>query len=258
MYGAFIRTLVFALVLFPVLAIAQSPIRAFPPGTFQNRAAIDGGSAPITFSLTFTDSQVEASGGTVISYTCTVACSFGATDPNRYMILEACARMATVNTAPTVVTLGLASASLVASTSIGVSGTNGSNCSIWQLTAPLTTNASTAVSVTWPAAAARTGIAIYRLVTGTPTATAGNTAVVTASASLGLTIAVPAGGKGIAAVWENSATTALSLTNATQDATGNAGGSSLFAALSITGTGSVTMAAGTLSNSIMPAAAWGP
>lgn len=41
MFGAFIRVLALALALFPALAAAQQSNRAFPPGTFQNRAALD-------------------------------------------------------------------------------------------------------------------------------------------------------------------------------------------------------------------------
>ena len=41
MFGVFIRALAVALMFFPALASAQSPVRAFPPGMFQNRAALD-------------------------------------------------------------------------------------------------------------------------------------------------------------------------------------------------------------------------
>jgi len=41
MFAAFIRALAFALALFPALIFAQSPISAFPPGTFSNKAALD-------------------------------------------------------------------------------------------------------------------------------------------------------------------------------------------------------------------------
>ena len=43
--GAFIRALCFALALFPALADAQSPAPGFPPGIYQNRAALDAAAA---------------------------------------------------------------------------------------------------------------------------------------------------------------------------------------------------------------------
>ena len=50
MFGVFIRALAVALALFPALVLAQSPVRSFPPGMFQNRAALDASSGGAAYT----------------------------------------------------------------------------------------------------------------------------------------------------------------------------------------------------------------
>lgn len=72
MFGAFIRTLAFALALFPALAFAQSsPLPGFPPGVFQSRAAIDAGiTSPPTFAF---EARGSSSGSGAGPYTVSLA-----------------------------------------------------------------------------------------------------------------------------------------------------------------------------------------
>lgn len=70
MFGAFTRSLVFALALFPALAFAQQPVLpGFPPGVFQNRGAIDAApSGGCSQSATFLARTSGLSGTETIAY----------------------------------------------------------------------------------------------------------------------------------------------------------------------------------------------
>ncbi len=78
MFGAFIRALAFALALFPALAGAQSPIVAFPPGTFQSRSAIDASTATYTGP------------GDVVTFTSFGSCAFAYTAAYATALNSAC------------------------------------------------------------------------------------------------------------------------------------------------------------------------
>ena len=84
MFGAFIRSLVFALALFPALAFAQQPVLpGFPPGVFQNRGAIDA--APSSGdSLTYEALATETSGTATATFT---GVTFGTANANRVLII---------------------------------------------------------------------------------------------------------------------------------------------------------------------------
>lgn len=77
MYGAFIRVLVLALALFPALAAGQ--ISSFPPGTFQNRAALDagGGGGASTAAITLTDTNANCLQNSTTGGTLTCAMNIG-------------------------------------------------------------------------------------------------------------------------------------------------------------------------------------
>jgi hypothetical protein len=245
------------LTLWLAVALAISPVKAAT--NMLPLLGVGGGNTPIVFSFAFVGFIGESSGGTTINYTVT---GTNAANANRYLIVVACARMSTVNTLSSM-TIDSQSATLVnagTTTVSQVGGTNGSNCAIYQQTAPNTScTASCNVSVTWGAATSRTGVSLYRMVTGTPSATSSNNANVTSSASLNTTVTVPATGAAIAGVWESSTTSAISWVNATQDMTTNPAASSLFSTATLSGTGLVSVSVTpNLSTSIMTAAAWGP
>jgi hypothetical protein len=208
-------------------------------------------SAGVTFALAFTEGRVEASGGTTITHT---GVSFGAADTNRVIAVVVAARMVTVNTI-TGVTIGGVAATEAVSARATVAGTNGSNSGIWYASVP--TGTSGDIVVTHGAAAARTGIAAYRVVTSTPAPTSSNSANGAAS-PLSAAITVPTGGAGIAGLWQNGSVTDSTWSNATQDYQATSGGSSRMEAATVSTIGSVSPGGTTGGNSVLSAAAWGP
>lgn len=214
------------------------------------------GAAAATFSLSFVDNQQEASGLTTISYSACAngvsTCNFGATDPNRIIVVCAGARMTTVN-AISSMTIGGSSATAVSGTAIAEGGTNGSNSGCYQA-APGGTSGT--VSITWGAAAARTGIAIYRIVTSTATANSSDSKASATTITNG-TLAIAGGGKGIAFSFQRGTTTAPTWAGATQDYTAVSGSTSEVSGATVSASSSA-ISAGVNANQVLSLAAWGP
>lgn len=214
------------------------------------------GKKPIVFSLAVTDWEAEASGGTTISYSACVngvsTCNLGAADPNRIIVVCAGARMVTANTVSSVTIAGV-SATLVASTVAQFGGTNGVNSACYQAAVPTGTTGT--ISVTWGAAAARTGIGIYRVVTGTTTAnsTDGQSSGTTVTCSL----TIAAGGKGIGFGFGQGAY-AASWSNATQDFSVQPAGSSTATGATVSTTSAAISPTGVSGAQVLSCAAWKP
>lgn len=214
---------------------------------------------PIVFSLTLPSASSitsEASGGTTINYT---GLDFGANNANRYLIVVAGARMTSGNNI-TSMTIDGQAATLVTGTFIQQGGaSNTSNLQIWQQTTPNSGSTSGTVSITWNAATARTGVAVYRLISGTSavqSAAVNDSGAGTTAATN--TVTVPAGGVGIAASWAGGSTAAITWTNATSDGTNTPGANSRFGVATVTGTGAVSVTSTCAINNLLSLAAWGP
>lgn len=227
--------------------------KPFKKGSSSSVAPYYKAPSGVTFSLTFPSSsshQEEASGGTTVNYT---SIDIGAADTNRIVVVAVGSRMTTVNTITSVTIAGV-SATLVSGTSVQQGVTNGSSGGIYQAAVP--TGTTCTVTIVYGGAAARTGIAAYRLVTGTPTATSSDNKA-SASPIADGTLTIPSGGKGIAFLFEASGAAAPSWANATQDYAALAGGSSECSSASVTASSSAIGSGTVATSQIMVLAAWG-
>lgn len=189
-------------------------------------------SSSVVFSIAFTQASQEASGGTTITYNCGSSCSFGASDPNRVIAVYIAARMITVNTISSV-TIGGNAASLVTGSIAQTGGTNGVNSAVYYYA--LGSGATSGnVVVTYGAAAARTCISIYRVVTSTPTPATGAQNTVSNGTSIAQTLSKPAGGGGLDGMYLNGASAGVSWTNASVDYNGTGGTSSQCSSANMT------------------------
>jgi hypothetical protein len=211
--------------------------------------------APIVFDLAWTAGASDASSSTTVNYG---SLAIGAADTNRIVVVAIASRMTTVNTISSV-TIGGVPATLVSGTLAQIGGTNGSSSAIYQAAVPTGTTAT--VSVTYGAAAVRSAVSVYRLITGTPTATSSNNAN-NVSTSIGGAVTVPSGGGGIALYWNQPGSVTVAWTNASEpeDYIVAPSGPSTLSTSKISGTGSLTVTAtpsvGGL-NQLFSAAAWG-
>jgi hypothetical protein len=224
-------------------------------GLITGRGALDTAGGGIVFALDWQSGANESSGLTTITY---ASLAFGAADANRTIAVAIAARMTTVNTISSV-TIGGIAATLVAGSVVQVSGTNGANSAIYQAAVPSGTTGD--VVVTYGAAAARTGVSVYRLITGTPTATSANTYANASGNPAAAAITIPSGGKGFAAVFQTSGTSVYTWSNATPsggDYQVSAGGASRFSSATVTSTGSPSADVGSATSQILTTAAWGP
>lgn len=211
----------------------------------------------IIFSLTATDIKSDTTGGTTVTYNGGGNPSVGTADSNRTVVVMIFARVNTTT---------ISSVSICGVAAVQVSGaqavnTNTTMTDIWQ--APVSGGTTCTISVTYGASAARSAIAVYRLITGTPTATAATNNKSTSASTLSTTITIPAAGKGITSlgVRGNTASTAISWTGATLDEFVGPFTGSLFSSASITGTGSESPIGFPNLNPdelTMSTAAWGP
>lgn len=157
------------------------------------------------------------------------------------------------------VTIGGTALSQVPSALANVSATD--FVDMWETTAPLA-GSSGDVQVTFSGAPAgsHNGVALYNLVTTTPTPSANNSANGVVVTTLGTTLTIPAGGGAIvAANAENSNIT--SSTNFTTDFSHGVGGNSgqeWFGHTTTTGSVTPTVNASTTDNLVITAVAWGP
>src|SRR5260370_30501835 len=73
-------------------------------------------------------------------------------------------------------------------------GTNGSNSAIYISSVPVPSGTTASVVVNYSAAAARTGVVAYRLITGHPTTTSSDQKTATSSTITNGTLTIPSGG----------------------------------------------------------------
>jgi hypothetical protein len=205
----------------------------------------------VVFSLTNTDSAVDNSNATTITYS---GKSFGAADPNRIIIVALGAR--TTNTALTSVTIGGVTATEVSGSA--AINTNTTLCDIYQAAVPTGTTGN--IVIVGPAALVRSGIGVFRLVTATPAATSASNNESLSAASIAASVTVPATGKGIAFQMNRDTVAPATWTNATSDfGLAITGGSGAVTGADVTGTGAVTVTAAAASGEVcLSIAAWGP
>lgn len=224
-------------------------------GMITSRGSLDAAVASVTFALAWTDGASDTSNTTTVNYG---SLAIGAADTNRIVVVAIASRMATVNTISSV-TIGGVAATLVSGTVAQIGGTNGANSAIYQAAVPTGTTAT--VSVTYGAAAVRSAVSVYRLITGTPAATSSNNANNT-SASIGGAVTVPASGGGIALYWNQAGSVTVTWTNASEpeDYIVAPAGPSTLSTSKISGTGALTVTAAPSSsgqNQVFSVAAWG-
>lgn len=204
------------------------------------------------FAFSFLTHAEDASGSSTVTYS---GLSGGGEHPFRVLAVYVSARMVTVNTITSVTIFGVP-ATLVdvptpgSATSIG--GTNGSAGAIYYAKVPSGLTGS--VVVVYGAGAARSGIALYRIITSNPAPFSAQN--VSTSGALSTSLTISPNGAGIVALFENSNTIAVSWSGATQDYSAIAGGSSLISSATMLATNSVS--AGVVTQQIFSGAAWGP
>lgn len=249
-------------------AHAQSPmLPGFPPGAFQNRAALDAGGG-VSFSLTWTGVGLNTAGGTSISYT---SVPIGVADANRVVAVAIVADTAGGASTPTAVTIGGISATQVGGAycnSLSVLDT-----SIWYASVPTGTTAT--VAVTYTIATVASGVEAYRIITTTPTpsASATNTSVAQSISNAAYTVpsgggsfniyAFRGGGTGSDSVTWTNATPTTNGDDMQQGIGGGTNSNPIASVAHTTATGSVTVSAaitgpGFNNSQCISAAAWGP
>lgn len=240
-----------ALVLLPPMAEAQSVIQAFPPGTFQNRAAIDASASAPAFSCTYEAFATENSGTNTGTFN---SVAIGPANTNRVVAVIAGARNST-STAVSSVTIGGISATHVASANSPTGPTMASD--IWYAQVPTGTTAN--IVVVWNGTTVVSGIQVYSIITSTPVPTAGNAAGNASFTSISTTITVPSGGCAIVGSALNG--TPITLSNVVTDASSDfSGGTRAFSAGHTTTAGTQTPIAtnGVNAATVISAAAWSP
>jgi hypothetical protein len=248
------RILALALAIYPALAFAQSsPILGFPPGVFQNRAAIDKSPSGPSFSLTLQSSNgIASSGGSTSIDFGTLSYAAGAT---RTLV----ALQWITSTSITVSSVTIGGVALVQVPGAFVTGgAFAGGLDLWETTSSLS-GSSGDVQVTYSAVVSfGAAAAVYSLVTTTPTVSAVNSISATGP-PVSLAITVPSGGTAIVQSSTENAQ-AITFTNATLDVNVpiSGGGSFFFAHTTATGSVTVTSNYTSTSNDVMSLAAWGP
>lgn len=194
-----------------VFLSAQTPmLPGFPPGTFQNRAAIDG-AVPVTFAITFGSSQEDATSQASYSI---ANVGFGSADTNRYAVASICIRSGSAVSTPTV-TIGGAATTMVIEQNV-----SNSYSALFKTNSvfPSGTTATVAIS-SFGSAAARAAVQGYSVVTSTGAAPSGG-AISTFTAGTTTTsgtVTVPANGGSIIA---NCSSANMTTVTATAPASG--------------------------------------
>lgn len=187
-------SLAFALAFFPALASAQSPqiIQTVIMGAGKG---VPGGA--VTFALTFAASKSDTVGGTTITYNGGGDPSIGTADPNRVVAIAIMCRVGATATV-TSATIGGVSATQASGAGIGIAGA--SLTDIWYASVPSGTTA--AVAVTYGSASVVSEIAVYRIITSTPTpqdSQHNSTATLAAAGNLSKSVTIPGAGGAIGA-----------------------------------------------------------
>lgn len=247
-----LRRILFVL-LCGILLAAQTPISGFPPGTFSNRAALDGAGG--SFSLTAGTGVGSATTSTSVNY---AGVTWGS-GCNAVVFIVYWYNTATTDTISGITAAGAGTVSQIANAK-DATNNGGQSIDVWQITSPSATSAT--VAVTYSAATTYNSfVQPYCLVSGNTTAgTATHNATNANNCSAGFTVnpTVPAGGQAVVGSGSVSGTV-VNFTNATSDGVYTGGGTQdRFG--HTTGTGSVTItstSAGT-DNCTLVAVPYGP
>lgn len=147
--------------------------------------------ASVVFSLTFTDTKADTVGGTAITYNSGGDPSIGVADTNRIVAVAIMARIGATATV-TSVTIGGISATQVSGAAASPANLA---TDIWYAAVPTGTTAT--VVVNYGSTSVVSGVAVYRIITSTPTPQDGqhNSSATTSSASpLSKSVTIPSGG----------------------------------------------------------------
>lgn len=229
--------------------------QVFPPGAFNSRASLDAaGGGGVTFSLAFAGHSEDTGGGTTVTFT---AVAMGAANANRVVAVPIAWRSAGDSDTISSVTIGGVSATQATGAYVSSGGAWISD--LWYASVP--TGTSGDIVFNFSAASARSGIATYRVVTGTVAPTDVQNATATAGMTVAHSLTIPGGGKGLAFFGDrvgNGGSVVWTGAVSDYDATG-VGGFSTFSGATVSATGTVTAddtPLNTFSNLIV--AAWGP
>jgi hypothetical protein len=247
------RILALALAIYPALAFAQSAVlNAFPPGVFQNRAAIDAGGgppplSPVVFQASGSSTNTSL---TTLDYGTLVNSGTG----NRtVLVIQFYENSTTVITGVTINGVALtqvpgafANQARAGSTAIDV----------WESTSVLSGDVQVTYSTTLNFSSA---VALYSLNTTTPTVSSVGPNFTLAAPSLSSSVTVPSGGGGIVAVSTAAGQVTTGITNAAVDAVLTPGGAGFtFAHTTATGATTITASWATSDDASITSAAWGP
>lgn len=201
LYRVYVWLLGAALVLSPALASAQSPIRAFPPGSFQNRAALDAGSTP-AFSISFGTEKEDTT--TQTTYTLS-SVNIGTAATNRFTVIAICLRAAVLLTTPTVTVDpggGAITATKVVEENTFVGGATSYSALFQVSTATTSGTTATIVISAFTGAAVRAAVQPYAVYTSTSAIPSGGAIVAATIVGSTMTgsVTVPTGGLAIVAL----------------------------------------------------------
>ncbi len=208
--------LAFALAFFPALAFAQSPISAFPPGTFQNRAALDAAGSSTPFAIAFGAVNTNTSPvGNVFTFT---SVAIGTAAATRIVAVGInIVGNAASNTVASVTINGTSATQATGAYFTAGTGAQALVTDWWYAPCGVVCGTTTTIVVTTGAASGRVSIVTYS-VTGTADAfsVAGGSAGSSVT-STSATLLVPSGGGTIGFSVFAGAATSASFTNLTSD-----------------------------------------
>lgn len=188
-----IGLLAFMLAFFPASAGAQSPIRNFPPGVFQNRTAIDGGSG-VSFAIQFPTYTAANNENTTSQTTYTFTSVAIITGANHCIPIAIGIRTGSTVSRPTVTIDpggGAQTASFVAERGAG----SDTYSAIFQVTSPITSGSTATIVVSgFGSAAVRAGVATYSVTSSSCAAPTGAALANSGAANPSGTVTVPSGG----------------------------------------------------------------
>lgn len=248
------RVLLIAAFLFSLCVPASSQFNGCSAGFCAPVSS--GGVTPAT--CTFEAFATENAGTATGTYS---SVSFGAAASNRVLAVVPVSRTTSTQPNPiTGATIGSTGATQVTSAA-NDNGANAVNSDIWYASVPAGTSGT--VTVNWTNANTRSGIALYSILTSTPTPHAGNNNFANGANSVTQSISVPTNGCGIVGMITQQTGNTLSFSaGATQDQSNAlAGATNGFESGHTTTTGTVSVTAsmtGTANTMAMSLASWGP
>jgi hypothetical protein len=247
------RILALALAIYPALAFAQSsPILGFPPGVFQNRAAIDAGTTPPppSFSLTYnTGGSSSAVSGTAVNYG-TLTYGSGCTR----VIAASLWYPGAINSISGITVNGVAFTQIPGAFA---SRGGGFSVDVWESNSAISGSSGSAIVTYGSAITFTSSVALYCLVTTAPTASASNSTSGDNVTSVNATISVPTGGGAIAVTGGINGNT-MTFTNATVDIDVTGGINDYYGHTTATGSVNVTATYSVADGPVLSLVSWGP